>query len=195
MEHGRQYVRLYQHWGKRKRGHRPRRKDPHGAQWAAGEIAYLRLPNIARKHPELHHFGELENVLTTSGIVESWRSLLAQTSGRATGSFKSLDAQEILGLANSGDARARKIIQRRAVIVSDIIVNLSLILNPGLILLGGEVGSHPLLLSSVQKELERCEFAVPKIAAASLGDLAVLWGGIALALESVPSILLPSPVS
>ena len=44
----------------------------HGAQWSAGEIAYLRLPNVSRKYPALHEFGELENVLTSSGILKSW---------------------------------------------------------------------------------------------------------------------------
>ena len=54
-----------------------------------------------------------------------------------------MDALGVLNLAQAGDARAEKIVQHRAGIVSDIIVNLSLILNPGLILLEGEVGSHP----------------------------------------------------
>jgi len=72
-------------------------------------------------------------------------------------------------------------------------VNLSLILNPALILLGGEVGSHPFLVNLVQRQLERSEFAVPKIAPAALGDSAVLAGSIAAALEVVPSILLPQP--
>jgi glucokinase len=74
-------------------------------------------------------------------------------------------------------------------------VNLLLILNPSLILLGGEVGSHPVLLSSVQKQLERCEVAVTRIAAATLGDTSVLWGAIAVGLEMIPGILLPQPLS
>jgi hypothetical protein len=47
------------------------------------------------------------------------------------------------------------------------------------------------LLEMVAKELEQSEFAIPKIAAASLGEFAVLWGAIALALEAIPSLLLP----
>jgi glucokinase len=74
-------------------------------------------------------------------------------------------------------------------------VNFSLILNPGLVLLAGEIGTHPVLLGFVRKELARCEFAVARIAAATLGDSAVLWGGIAVALETIPSVLLPLPQS
>ena len=109
--------------------------------------------------------------------------------------MKKIATAEVLDLTQTGNVRARKIVEHRAGMVSDIIVNLSLILNPGLILLGGEVGSHPALLSSVQKQLERCEFAVTRIAAATLGDAAVLWGAIAVGLEMVPGILLPQPLS
>jgi glucokinase len=101
----------------------------------------------------------------------------------------------VLSLAQEGDPLARKLILHRAAIVADVIVNLSLVLNPGLILLGGKVGSHPALLSFVNKELENSEFAIPKIAAASLGDFAVLWGAISLALEAIPSLLLPLSIS
>jgi glucokinase len=62
-------------------------------------------------------------------------------------------------------------------------------------LLGGAVGSHPTLLNFVTKELEQSEFAIPKIAAASLGEFAVLWGAVALALEAIPSLLLPQSIS
>ena len=165
----------------------------HGAQWSAGEIAYLRLPHVSRKLPALHEFGELESVLTTSAIVKSWQEASSAESNQAARSSNLQNASAILSLAQAGDSRARKIIQHRAAIVSDILVNLSLILNPGLILLGGEVGSHPFLLSLVQRQLERSEFAIPRIAAAALGDAAVLWGAIAAALEGIPSVLLPEP--
>lgn len=163
----------------------------HGAQWSAGEIAYLRLPHISRKLPTLHEFGELESVLTSSAIAKSWLDSSIEAESKEPS--HQLEAPAILDLAQSGEPRAKKIIEYRAAIVSDILVNLSLILNPGLILLGGEVGSHPILIRSVQKQLERSEFAVTRIAAATLGDFAVLWGAIAAALEEIPFVLLPTP--
>jgi glucokinase len=167
----------------------------HGAQWSAGEIAYLRLPRVLRKQPALYEFGALESVLTGPGILKSWNEAIVKARHAATPAHKQMDAQGVLNLAQAGDPLARKIILHRAGIVADVIVNLSLVLNPGLILLGGKVGSHPALLSFVTKELEQSEFAIPKIAAASLGDLAVLWGAIALALEAVPSLVLPHSIS
>jgi glucokinase len=158
----------------------------HGSQWSAGEIGYLRLPNTSRRRPTLHEFGELETVLTSAGILESWNEGKKNASGE-------MDALAVLNLAQGGDARAEKIVQHRAGIVADIVVNLSLILNPGLILLEGEVGGHPTLISAVQKQLQESEFAVTKIGAGKLGNTSVLWGGIAIALEMIPSVLLPSP--
>jgi glucokinase len=167
----------------------------HGAQWSAGEIAYLRLPRILRRQPSLYEFGELESVLTGTGILNAWRDAIAKTRNAASPSPGEIDVPGVLGLAQTGDPVARKIILHRAGIVADVIVNLSLVLNPGLILLGGAVGSHPTLLGFVKKELDRSEFAIPKIAAASLGESAVLWGAIALGLEAIPSLLLPESIA
>ena len=165
----------------------------HGSQWSAGEIAYLRLPNTSRRRPTLHEFGELETVLTSSGILESWHEARKKSGQDSNEEHEKMDALGVLDLAQAGDARAEKVVQHRAGMVADIIVNLSLILNPGLILLEGEVGSHPALISGVQKQLQESEFAVTKIGAGKLGTTSVLWGAIAIALEKIPSVLLPQP--
>jgi glucokinase len=166
----------------------------HGSQWSAGEIAYLRLPYLSRRQPTIHEFGELETVLTTSGILKSWVEAAKAVPGKpAPRGRQKLDGVGVLDLAQAGDAVAGKIVQQRADMVSDIIINLSLILNPGLILLGGEVGSHPVLLGSVHEQLKGSEFAVTKIAAGALGNRAVLWGAVSVALEEIASVLLPLP--
>jgi glucokinase len=70
---------------------------------------------------------------------------------------------------------------------------MSLILNPGLVLLGGEIGSHPVLIASVLKQLEGSEFAVTRIGAGALGARATLWGAVSLALDALSAVLLPQP--
>ena len=104
-----------------------------------------------------------------------------------------MNAIAILDMAQSGDTRAKKIVRKRAEIVADIVVNLSLILNPSLILLGGEVGAHPAMVEFVRQQLQGSEFAVPRIGAGTLGSRAVLWGAIAVALDAIPAVLLPEP--
>jgi glucokinase len=163
----------------------------HGAHWSAGEIAYLRLPSVRRRQPALYEFGELETVITGPAILKAWKDAMAKPRTLP----KNTTAIDVLDAAAAGESPATKIALYCAGIVADVVVNLSLVLNPGLIVLGGEVGSHPSLLSLVKKELEQSEFAVPKIAAASLGKSAVLSGAVALALEAIPSLLLPETAS
>jgi glucokinase len=165
----------------------------HGSQWSAGEIAYLRLPYISRRHPTIHQFGELETVLTVSGILKGWQETEDKLEAGKKPRQKKIEAIDILNLAESGDTRALKLVQQRAEIVSDIVLNLLLILNPNLILLGGEIGGHSVLIDSVQKQLEGSEFALTRIAAGALAERASLWGGVFLALQHIPSILLPAP--
>jgi glucokinase len=168
-------------------------KIHHGSQWSAGEIAYLRLPSISRRQPTIHEFGELESILTSSGILKSWNEGKGRPPLGEGRTRRELDAIGILNLAQAGDMHAGEIVLRRAEIVADIIINLSLVLNPGLIVLGGEVGSHPVLIDFVRKQLQGSEFAVTKIVPSSPGNRAALWGGIALAVDEVPGILLPQP--
>jgi len=170
-------------------------KIHHGSQWSAGEIAYLRLPHIARRTPTIHEFGELESILTNSGILKSWMGSKNAGGRPPRKNSTNMDAVGVLDLAQSGDARARAIVRLRADVVSDIVVNMSLIINPGLILLGGEIGSHPILIRSVLKQLEGSEFAITKLGTSALGDDGVLWGGIALALDGINSVLLPHPLA
>lgn len=161
----------------------------HGAEWSAGEIGYLRLPSTSRRQITIHEFGELETVLTGPGNLKSWGEACNKSSRGADNQY--LSALDVFNLAHAGDARAVKIARQRSETVADIVVNLSLILNPGLIVLGGEIGSHPTLIDFVQKQLESGEFAVPEIASSPVDRRAVLWGGISLALEALPSVLLP----
>lgn len=170
-------------------------KVHHGAHWSAGEIAYLRLPSVQRKQPSLHEFGELESVITAPGILKAWKEALGNARTDSTHSPRNMTAVGVLDLAAAGDPIASKVALYRAGIVADVIVNLSLVLNPGLIVLGGIVGRHPALLSLVKRELEQSEFAIPSIATASLGEFAVLWGAIALGLEAIPPLLLPQSMS
>jgi len=168
-------------------------KIHHGSQWSAGEIAYLRLPGVPRSYPTIHEFGELETVVSASGIVRSWYEAKGASDRGVKGRSKKIDAGEILDLAQAGDTLAEGIVTQRAEMVSDIIVNMSLILNPGLILLGGRIGSHPVMIDSVRKQLQRSEFGVTQIEAGALGESASLWGGISVALERIPALLLPQP--
>ena len=157
-----------------------------GSQWSAGEIGYMRVPNISREHPTVHEYGRIEKVLGASGILKSWRA-----SGKASRTHPQVDrASAVFDLAAAGNAQAKKILNQRASILADIVLDLALILNPSMVLLGGEVGNHPRLLQEVRALLEGSEVAVVDVKLGALGPSAVLWGAIHTALESAIQALL-----
>lgn len=150
-----------------------------GSQWSAGEIGYLRVPNISRDHPTIHQYGKLEIALSASGILKNWRRKGNTSKMRA----RVHRAADVWDLAAAGNLDAARILRQHAEILTDVILDLSLILNPNLVLLGGEVGNHPALLNEVNKLLAGSEIAVIRVALGALADLAVLWGAVSLAIE------------
>jgi glucokinase len=138
------------------------------------------VPNISREHPTVHEYGRLEKVLGASGILKSWRA-----GQKASGSHPKVDrASAVFDLAAAGNAQAKKILNQRASILADIVLDLAVILNPSVVLLAGEVGSHPRLVQEVRSLLEGSEVAMVDVKLGALGQSAVLWGAIHTALES-----------
>ena len=163
-----------------------------GSQWSAGEIGYLRVPNISREKPAIDAYGRLEKVLGAAGILKSWRS---GSKGNRTLPHVNC-AAEVLDLAAAGNARAKQILKQRAVILADVVLDMALILNPSVILLGGEVGNHPRLLQEVTSLLEGSEVPVVRIKLGALGSSAVLWGAIYTCLEpAILSLIQPSKLA
>jgi len=163
----------------------------HGSHWSAGEIGYLRVPNVSIGHAAIHEFGELEKVLSRGGFEQAWQSRSAKEGLTP----KRLKAASILDLAAKKENAATRIVAERAELLTDVILNISLILNPSLLVLGGEIGSHPVLLESVRAKLADSEFAVPRVEPGALGRDAVLWGAVELVLHMSLPTLLPTQVS
>jgi glucokinase len=160
-----------------------------GSQWSAGEIGYLRVPDISREHPSIHKYGKLETALSRAGILKSWRA-----SGHASSSrSRVIRVADVWDLAASGNASARRLLRQRATVLADVILDLALILNPNLILLGGEVGNHPAVLRELNGLLAGSEFAVLRVGLSTLGIRAVLIGAVSIALEPTVLRLLQAP--
>ena len=150
-----------------------------GSKWSAGEIGYLRVPSISRERPTIHAYGKLEKTLSNSGILKSWRDSSQASRSRS----RVRHAADVWDLAGGGNAVAKQILKQHATILADVILDLALILNPNVILLGGEVGNHPVLLREVKFLLKGSEFPLAQVALGMLGSSAVLWGAVCGALE------------
>ena len=151
----------------------------HGASWSAGEIGYLHIPNISSVQPSLYEFGRLEQVLGGPGILRSWNAV-SHKSGVAT---KVRKASNVLDLALEGNAVAQKLVLQRARLLKDVVLNLSLTLNPSLFVFGGDLGAHAALLEPTVEMLRKSEVAVARVLPSSLGSSAVVWGAVAVAMH------------
>jgi glucokinase len=148
----------------------------HGANWSAGEVAYLLLPGLATDPPSTDQPGALERAIGGRGIEQSWLEQMKDGGApRAT---------DIFDLAAAGDSRAREFLHSTADKLAMAITNLSLVLDLSLVVLSGGVGEHRTLLQAIQRRLERNQFARPQLVASSLSGEAQLFGAVWLALQA-----------
>jgi predicted NBD/HSP70 family sugar kinase len=136
--------------------------------------------------PSLYDFGALEQVLGGPGILRSWNA----ASSKSGQTIKLRKATKVLDLALEGNALAQKIVLQRARLLKDVVLNLSLILNPNLFVVGGDLGAHAALLQRTVEMLQQSEVAVTRVLPSSLGNSAVVWGGIAVSMQNSEQTLL-----
>ena len=151
----------------------------HGASWSAGEIGYLHVPNISSMQPSLYEYGRLEQVLGGPGILRSWNAVGSKSGVKG----KILKASNVLDLALTGNSTAQKVVHQRARLLKDVVLNLSLTLNPGLFVFGGDLGAHPALLEPTVEMLRKSEIGAARILPSNLGNAAVVWGAVAVAMQ------------
>ena len=118
--------------------------------------------------------------------MRSWNA----ASNKSSQTIKLRKATKVLDLALEGDAAAQKIVLQRARLLKDVVLNLSLILNPNLFVLGGDLGAHAALLKPTVEMLRESEVAVASVLPSSLGNSAVVWGGIAVSMQNSEQTLL-----
>lgn len=154
----------------------------HGSNWSAGEIGYLLVPGLPNKTLDMNTLGVLESTIGGKGIEKAWIENCDRLGLEEN--LRNLTATQIFDRAQAGDEVAREILRKTAEILALAIINLSLVLNMSLAVLGGGVGRHPALLEMTQQFLNRHNFPRPQLVVSSLGVDAQLHGAIRLALQS-----------
>ena len=155
-----------------------------GAHGAAGEIAYLPLVGdpFDPRH-KLH--GGLEDEIGAAGVLAGFAARApARTAEVAT-------AQDVFELARTGDGDAGAVVEHIAARLGSAIATVCAILDPELVVLGGGIGSSPLLLSPVRGAAAALVPLTARIETSLLGDQAALRGAIAFALHAARSQLIP----
>jgi glucokinase len=165
-----------------------------GAHWSAGEIGYFGVGGKKRTPMKVHELGQLEQVLGGGGIEEEWRRiLLRDDSARSHAAMQELTAMkasQIFDLAAEGDRAAGEVVRYTSTLLADAIADISLLLNPEVVVLGGGIGSHPELCRATEKFVQRHEFAQPMLRSSSLGTQAQLHGAVSISLSAVEEQIL-----
>lgn len=144
-----------------------------GHRGAAGEIAYLPFGTDPRD-PANQRRGAFEEAVSAAGLVRRHAS---------AGGDSDIDARTVLDRAASGDQLALRVVREVARDVALAIVAITAVLDPQLVVVGGSIGSHPLLFDEIVAALPALTTRPPKVVASATGDRASLYGAVAVALQ------------
>jgi predicted NBD/HSP70 family sugar kinase len=149
-----------------------------GAHGAAGEVGYLPsgIDPFAQRH-RLH--GGLEDDVGEAGLLAAFAQLVCDRPPAPSPSH----ARELLALAHEGDLAARTVLDQAARRIGAAIASVIAVLDPELVVLGGEIGADPWLLGPVREAVAQLVPLAARIESSTLGERASLRGAIALALR------------
>ncbi|KPF44488.1 ROK family transcriptional regulator [Rhizobium sp. AAP43] len=148
-----------------------------GAKGAAGEISYLPFGSDPYAAESLER-GALECAIGARGIVNRY--------GSGDGG---LTARDVLEKAEGGEAGALATIKETARLAALLVVSVDAMLDPQKIILGGNVGRHPLVERLIQQALPACTKRTISVEASTLGSRATLMGAVAIALNQLHNAL------
>ncbi len=158
-----------------------------GATGSAGEIGYMQVPGVPRGPFSPQVPGPLEKVAGGKGMEETWREMSKHLPAGKPGS-----AADILAFAEDGNVMAIKVIETAAKALCDVIANISVLLDPTLIVLGGPFGCSPSLFDAVsrQLQLQKHDSGRIRLRLSLCGENGALLGALKTALEVAETRLL-----
>jgi len=145
---------------------------------AAGEIGYM-IGERNALGQTYDQFGAMEQKVTGPSIVARARAVLAGSLPAER--LEALTAQDVFAAARRGEDWAVDIVRLTVDYLAMAIINVSAILDPELIVLGGGVmNSADLLLGPVRQRTAGALMHLPRLEISSLGSRATVMGGIAI---------------
>ncbi|MCF1491301.1 ROK family protein [Agrobacterium vitis] len=149
-----------------------------GAKGAAGEIGYLPFGADPYNSESLER-GALECAIGARGILDRYDN---PGDGAVT-------VRDILEAAEKGDAKALATVQETARLAALLVVSVHAMLDPGKIILGGNVGRNPLMVRMVKEALASSTRSNISLEASTLASRATLVGAVAIALNQLHNAL------
>jgi predicted NBD/HSP70 family sugar kinase len=91
------------------------------------------------------------------------------------------EARAVLTAAEMGESRAFAAVEKAGRALGEAAMAITAVIDPDVLVLGGPVGIHPLLLAQVQDTLDELAAAPTKVVGSALGETAPLQGALVLA--------------
>jgi predicted NBD/HSP70 family sugar kinase len=149
-----------------------------GAHGAAGEIAYLPLPGAVPYTQRVGHGREL--LAAEAGGYGFLAAVRAQPTwpGTRPGTVAELFAQ-----AAAGVTAARELVDAGGHRLGLAVASACAVFDPELIVLGGGIGSNPMLIPPVRDTVATLVPFPPRVQTSALGEVASLTGALSIALD------------
>jgi predicted NBD/HSP70 family sugar kinase len=158
-----------------------------GRNGAAGEISHIAFPFAPDRPPE--DAVALEDYLGAEALMQRVRAEWPAKSGKAPE-----DAPQLLALAEAGNAAAVAAVTRHSQDIGAVVATCVSIIDPGLVVLGGGIGTNPQILPHVRKMVARLSFPTD-IVSSALGSDATVLGIEQLAAEHAGSLIIGDTLS
>jgi predicted NBD/HSP70 family sugar kinase len=153
-----------------------------GAHGAAGEIGYLPLVGDPFD-PRHRRHGGLEDEIGAAGVLAALKERDVAVEPQPT------SAHDVFELARAGNIASLEVVEHVASRIGAAIATVCAVIDPELVVLGGGIGSNPLLLSSVRGAAASLVPITARIETSQLGERAALQGAIAVALRAARAAL------
>lgn len=151
-----------------------------GSGWLAGEIGYMLVPGVSEAPAADNAPGALESIAGGHAIHSRWQALVASS---AVPLPPDLTATEIFELAGTGQPLAVAVLAETARVLAAAVYNICLVINVPMVVFGGGVGVHPVLLTAIRARLrDHHAHASTRLVPSALGADAQLLGAIRLAI-------------
>ena len=151
-----------------------------GCSGSAGEIFRMNV-DWTRWEEDFPDTGHLETYASGLGIAAEGRKVLSTGNGSGASSLvEERDARYVFEASQTGDAKARTVIENSLVMLGVGVANVISVLDPDLVVFNGGVvrGSPYLLLATVEKVVAKIHPKPPALQLSALGDKAQIWGAI-----------------
>jgi len=146
-----------------------------GVHGAAGEIAFLSADPLTEIDPaDASRRGPLDAAGSAAGITRA---------AHARGMRGRLSAKLIFQAAAEGDAEAAAVVSEEVHIVARAVADVTSVVDPALVVLGGGIGSAPGFAQAVAAGLEKLLPFVPEVRVSALSGDAIVTGCLVAGIE------------